>query len=140
MKLLASLIATSAMAFSLLVAVPTTASAAPYPGTVTTACHYAQARAVHRKQNFRVAYRITVDGNGSPRGWVYLRVYRIVHNRYHYIRQTISGNNGQSLRRVSLGRFYRKGRYATLVRFYPTGKNSVYTQCTNGPRAFRVVR
>jgi hypothetical protein len=139
MKTFASMAISVIVALTVLSAPAPASAAPPYPGTVATSCSYAQSRVFYRNQNARVAYRIRTAGNGSPRGWVTLRVYRIVNNRFRFIREVRSGNNGTSLRIVSLGRFGATGRYTTLMRFTPTPKSSVYKGCTNGPRAFRVV-
>ena len=139
MKTFASMAISVIVALTVLSAPAPANAAPPYPGTVATSISYAQSRVFYRNQNARVAYRVNTAGNGSPRGWVTLRVYRIVNNRYRFVRQITSGNNGTSLRIVSLGRFGATGRYATLVRFTPVPKSSVYKASTNGPRAFRVL-
>ncbi len=140
MKLIASLIATAALALGMLVAVPTTATAAPYPGTVATRCDYVVPGAVKRKRNLNVLYRVRArSGNAKPAGIVIFRVYKIKHHRLKFLRTIGRRYHDNKFHRVSLGSFRKKGRYATKMWFRPS-QNSVYKYSSSGFRTFRVTR
>ncbi len=87
MKLVASLIATAALGLSMLVLVPSTATAAPpYPGTVRTTTNYRVPAAVKKKKKLVVRYRVKAAGNAHPRGIVNLRVYKFKNGKRKMIR------------------------------------------------------
>jgi hypothetical protein len=138
MKLLGSFIAAAALAFSALVAVPTTATAA-YPGTVATACSYAAPGTVRKNRNYKVSYRASASGNARPSGTAIFRVYQVKNGRLKLIRSFSNGYTGPKIRTKSLGKFKKKGRYASQFSFRPN-KGSVYKSCATGTRSFRVKR
>jgi hypothetical protein len=140
LKLLGSLIATAGLAISMLVfAVPTTATAAPYPGTVGTNCQYAAPRVVRKKRIYKVAYAVTPKaGNGRPSGLAIFRVYKVgKRGKLSYVRGYSNGYTGQNIRYKSLGKFKKRGLYKTQFVFRPN-RGSVYKYCATGYRTVRV--
>lgn len=145
MKFLGSLIAAAALALSMLVAVPTAATAAPspYPGTVATRASYAVPFTVRKKRSVIVAYRVrAVASNARPAGLVSFYVYKIVKKRqkirFQLVRVLRNNYVGDVIRLKSLGKF-KKGRYATRFAFSPP-RNSVFKSSASGLRSFRVRR
>lgn len=136
MKLFASLIATAALTLSVLVGVPSTATAAPYPGTVATQSQAVGAKTVKRTKAYRVAYKVKAKGNAKPSGKVIIRVYRLVKGKYKAIRSYTKAYSGSGYKFTSLGK-YKKGKYAFRVYFRPA-KSSVYKASNTGLRTFRV--
>lgn len=135
MKLLGSLIAAAALALSMLVAVPTTATAA-YPGTVATRCFYVTPGSVKKNRSYNVGYSVRASGNARPSGTAIFRVWKVKHNRVVKIRVFTNGYTGPHFVRKSLGR-YKPGRYLTQFEFVPN-RGSVYKGCASGLRNFRV--
>lgn len=139
MKFLGSVIAAAALALSALVAIPSTASAA-YPGTVATNCTYAAPGVVKKKRNYNVAYRVSAAGNARPSGTATFRVYKVTkRGKLQLIRGFANGYTGPKVRMKSLGKFQKKGRYASQFVFRPNN-GSVYKSCATGLRSFRVKR
>ncbi|MCW2846490.1 MAG: hypothetical protein JWR90_464 [Marmoricola sp.] len=140
MKFLGSLIATMALALGALVAVPSTATAAPYPGTVATRVTYAAPGAVKRKRNFNVAVNVRASGNARPAGTVTFRVYKVGKNGGLSFNRSVSIRyTGPYGRRVSLGKFQKKGTFVTNATFY-AANGSVYKDSFSGNQSFRVKR
>jgi hypothetical protein len=140
MKLLASLIATAALALGALVAVPSTATAA-YPGTVATQTSYAVPGSVRKNRNVVVAFRVKAQGNARPSGVVSFYVYKVIKKKHHRISYRLVrlirvGYTGAQVRFKSLGKF-KKGKYVTRIAFQPS-KGSVYKPSASGLRSFRV--
>lgn len=140
MKLLGSLIASSALVAGALVSVPTVAEAAPYPGTVATSCGYAVPGSVKKNRTLFVRVAVRASGNARPAGGVALFVWKInKRGKWSYNRGVAINYRGPDVRRVSLGKFRAKGRYATIASFR-TSKNSVYKASYSGFHYFRVTR
>ncbi len=139
MKLVASLIATAALGLSMLVAVPSPATAGPYPGTVHTTCNYRGPHAVKKKHPVVVRYRVKAAGNAHARGFVMFRVYKFKHGHRRIIREVIRRYVGSPWQRTSLGTFKKPGRYATKMFFRPA-HGTVYKASSSGFRTFRVKR
>ncbi len=141
MKLVGSLIASSALGLSVLVAVPPTASAAPpYPGTVATQCSYAVPGSVRKNRRLNVAYRVRANGNARPSGLVTFRVWKVTRaGNLIFNRALSNGYTGPNIRFKSLGKFKKRGRYVTQMSFRPN-RGSVYKSCATGLRGFRVRR
>ena len=138
MKLVASLVASSALAISMLVAVPSTATAAPYPGTVATRCSYVVPGSVRKNRELFVRYRVRASGNARPAGVVKIRVYKIAKDGSKHLKRVFSQRyRGPNFKRTSLGTFKKKGRYSTKMWFRPR-KGSVYKSCHSGSRYFKV--
>jgi hypothetical protein len=136
--LLGSLIAASALALSMLVGVSSTATAAPYPGTVATSCGYASPEAVKSNRQLRVGWRVTAGGNARPSGVMTFRVWRVTRaGNLLFNRAVANGYTGPNFRTRSLGKFKKEGRFVTQMSFEPNN-GSVYKSCASGYRAFRV--
>jgi len=135
MKLVASLVASSALALSMLVAVPSTATAAPYPGTVRTTCSYVVPGSVTKNKKLFVRYRVRASGNARPVGVVKLRVYKISKNGSKHLKRVFS-QRYRGPTRTSLGTF-KKGRYATKM-WFKARRGSVYKSSHSGFRYFKV--
>ena len=132
MKLLASAIATAALILSGLVAVPTTANAAPvYPGSVNTICSINVPNTrVGRKAKARVSVRTA--GRAHPAGVARIFVFN---KRGKVVRTRAISYRGPRARKVNLGKF-RKGRYTAVLNFN-ADSNTVYRDCSDSDR-FRV--
>ena len=141
MKPLGSLIASAALALSMLVAVPSTATAAPpYPGTVATSCSYGAPGSVRKNRNLIVAYRVRASGNARPSGLVTFRVWKVTKRGNLVFNRVVSnGYTGPRIRVRSLGKFKKAGRYVTQMSFR-ANRGSVYKPCATGFRGFRVRR
>jgi hypothetical protein len=140
MKLVASLIATAAMTFSVLVAVPTTATAAPYPGTVATTCSFQVPGSVRKGHKLFVTYRVRASGNAHPSGVVKIRVYRVKRNgSFDFNRLASRSYTGPAFKTTSVGTFKKKGKYATKIWFVPR-RGSVYKSSHSAFHTFRVKR
>ena len=137
MKLVASLIATAALGLSMLVAVPSPATAA-YPGTVRTTTNYRVPGVIKKKNKLVVRFRVKASGNAHPRGAVKFRVYKFKHGKRKQIRLVSRSYVGPQWRHTSLGKF-KKGRYSTKASFRPRA-GSVYKASSSGFRNFRVKR
>ena len=100
MKLFASLIAAAAMTLTMLVATPvTSATAAPYPGTVATKSSYAVQGSVKRNRAVKAAYRVSARGNARPVGTVTVRIYKIVNGRFRFIKSITQRYVGSAIKR-----------------------------------------
>ena len=134
MKLLASAIATAALILSGLVAVPTTANAAPvYPGSVNTICSVnVPTSRVGRNVYARVSVRTA--GRSHPAGVA--RVF-VFNKRGKVVRTRAISYRGPRARKLKLGKF-RKGRYTAVLNFN-ADSNTVYRNCSDSDR-FRVKR
>lgn len=140
MKLVASLIATAALGLSMLVAVPSPATAAPpYPGTVRTTTNYKVPSTVKKKKKLIVRYRVKAPGNAHPRGIVKFRVYKFKNGKRKMVRLVNRRYVGPKWTKTSLGKFKKTGRYSTKAWFRPNS-GSVYKPSSSGFRNFRVKR
>lgn len=112
MKKLALLLAT-ALAFSGLVAISSgTATASPYPGTVSTHSKVAVKHKKSHKKHLRPTIRVTTSGNATVKGVVRIRAI----NRNGRIRTysfVYSGNHAYTLPRLP------RGIYKIKVTFVP---------------------
>lgn len=136
MKLLASFVATAALALGALVAVPATANAA-YPGTVATSPAYIAPGSVKKNKTYKVGYRVKAVGNARPSGTVTFRVFKVGKGgKLSLVRAFINGYTGPDGRFKSLGKF-KQGRYATQMIFRPN-PGSVYKTSSTGLRYFKV--
>lgn len=139
MKLIASLATSLMLALGALVVAPATATAAPYPGTVTTHCSYRVPGHVKKRHNLHVAYRVRANGNAKPAGVVIFRVYRVKRHHLQHIRTYAHRYHDNKFHFTSLGSYKKVGRYATKMWFRPS-QNSVYKYSHSGFHYFKVTK
>lgn len=124
MKLAASLLATGTLALGGLVSVPGAATAAPYPGTVPTTCHFhANRHYLTAGQHAYALGTVSTSGNANPKGPVVAVWHGNTHGTYRAQKYKTSKN-------VVVGPVTpKRGTYSVTVYYIPSS-SSVYQRCS----------
>ena len=137
MKKLALLLAIS-LGMAGLVATTGSATASPYPGTVTTRiARVVMPSALKRGQRLHITVKVAASGNATPVGNVVVTVKRVSGHPQRVIRTAITRTKGGTAV-LHLGKIMRVAKYKVTIRFF--AKSGTVFKDSSTTRSLRVVR
>lgn len=125
-KLFAGLFSAALLTGSAVGLTSTTATAAPYPGTIDTSCHGNALNNPRVGRTAHVAFRVTTGGNGGAAGWVTFKYVR--EGNGVVVRETQRWYDGPGWDDYRIGGLPR-GHYNVRVHFNSAPADSVYQNC-----------
>lgn len=123
-RLIIGLFSAILMSTGLVAFAGSSATAAPYPGTVFTACDAGGGHRVHSGDSPHSWLRVKTAGNGTPRG-SFTATYQLVHGDSA---KSVTGKYKGGKKSFSGPKLGAEGRYQVRVNFHPRS-GSVYKPC-----------